>query len=323
MNRSLLVAFGLLLSSSLYSQKISISLFNELSLNTILVTPTQGSYKLVTGKEEIPLRTDQIIYLSKVGDSILVRDATSNLGTWSRVSIVGQTENDVIRSKDLDGAEKLFTIVNENADGTQTTLGSIGAEGPKNYLIHIFIRANGNIEVYAQSIDHPFQIQKVGEFAKQPAQQVSQSWFRETWVGEALNWLEGKVGTGGDVLTWKGIEGGNESRKGNGEQIEIGDIMSTMFNPNAKLDMTDLSNPLLMLIKTFGRMNQALSIGNDLNPDNKIDLGSNNNSEYKFNPKIDTFVRDTDDAADIPISKKDVPKYRERVKKYNENKEKK
>ncbi len=101
MNRSLLVAFGLLLSSSLYSQKISISLFNELSLNTILVTPTQGSYKLVTGKEEIPLRTDQIIYLSKVGDSILVRDATSNLGTWSRVSIVGQTENDVIRLKPI------------------------------------------------------------------------------------------------------------------------------------------------------------------------------------------------------------------------------
>jgi len=101
MYRSFLAALALLLSTSVYSQKISVSIFNELSLNTILITPTQGSYKLITGNGEIQLRTDQIIYLSKVGDSILVRDASFNLGTWSRVSIVGQTENDAIRIKPI------------------------------------------------------------------------------------------------------------------------------------------------------------------------------------------------------------------------------
>lgn len=97
----ILIIVGLLLSVNIYAQKISISLFNDLSLNTILLTPTEGNYKLITAKGEIRLLTDQIIYLSKVGDSILVRDANSNLGTWARVSVVGQTEEDVIRVKPI------------------------------------------------------------------------------------------------------------------------------------------------------------------------------------------------------------------------------
>lgn len=101
MNRTILFFVGFLLSVNLYSQKISISLFNDLALNTVLVTPTQGGYKIVTPKSEIPIKIDQIIYLSRVGDSILVRDANTNLGKWARVSIVGQTDNDVIRVKPI------------------------------------------------------------------------------------------------------------------------------------------------------------------------------------------------------------------------------
>ncbi|RPH34527.1 MAG: SpoIID/LytB domain-containing protein [Bacteroidales bacterium] len=101
MNRIILSVLGFLLSTNIYSQKVGISLFNDLNLNTVLITPTEGSYKLITAKGEIKLLTDQIIYLSKIGDSILVRDANSNLGTWARVSIVGQTEEDVIRVKPI------------------------------------------------------------------------------------------------------------------------------------------------------------------------------------------------------------------------------
>jgi len=101
MKRSILLLSVLLLSANLFSQKISISIFNDLKLNTILVTPTDGTYKLITGDKEIILKINQIVYLSRVGDSILVRDASANLGTWQRVSIVGQTENDVIRVKSI------------------------------------------------------------------------------------------------------------------------------------------------------------------------------------------------------------------------------
>lgn len=101
MKRSILAIIGLLLSANLFSQKISISIFNDLNLNTILVTPTEGNYKLITGKGEIPIKINQIVYLSRVGDSILVRDASANLGTWPRVSIVGNTDNDIIRVKSI------------------------------------------------------------------------------------------------------------------------------------------------------------------------------------------------------------------------------
>lgn len=101
MKRIVLSISIFLVSLNSYSQKISISLFNDLNLNTVLVTPTQGDYRLITPKEEIKLVVDQIIYLSRLGDSILVRDANSNLGTWSRVSIVGKSNEDEIRVKPI------------------------------------------------------------------------------------------------------------------------------------------------------------------------------------------------------------------------------
>lgn len=101
MNRIFLFIAVVLISFEGHSQKISISLFNDLNLNTILVTPTQGNYKIITPKSEINLTNDQIIYISKLGDSILVRDANSNFGTWARVSIVGTSNEDEIRVKPI------------------------------------------------------------------------------------------------------------------------------------------------------------------------------------------------------------------------------
>jgi stage II sporulation protein D len=49
------------------------------------------------GNEEFLLSPNQIVYISKVGDSLRVRDMSSNLGTWKRVSLVGQTGTDVVR----------------------------------------------------------------------------------------------------------------------------------------------------------------------------------------------------------------------------------
>jgi len=101
MKRTIFVVIAILFTTNSFSQKISISIYNDLNLNTVLVTPTSGSYKLILGQKEIQLKTDQIIYLSRLGDSILVRDANSNLGAWSRVSVVGQTDEDAIRIKPI------------------------------------------------------------------------------------------------------------------------------------------------------------------------------------------------------------------------------
>lgn len=101
MKRTFFAFIALLISANSFSQKISISIYNDLNLNTVLVTPTNGSYKLILGQSEVQLKTDQIIYLSRLGDSILVRDANSNLGAWSRVSVVGLTDEDAVRVKPI------------------------------------------------------------------------------------------------------------------------------------------------------------------------------------------------------------------------------
>ena len=79
------------------AQKISVSLHNELSLQTLLITPVSGRYLIVTEDGNFSLSPNQIIYVSRTGDSVMVRDMASHYGTWKRVSIVGQTDKDVIR----------------------------------------------------------------------------------------------------------------------------------------------------------------------------------------------------------------------------------
>ncbi|MGD9978088.1 MAG: SpoIID/LytB domain-containing protein [Bacteroidales bacterium] len=95
----------LLLGLSVFSQKVGISIFNDIKLSTILITPTNGNYRLLIGDVTEPLHVNQILYLSRSGDSIIVRDANHNFGTWKRVTIVGGTNEDVIRVKPIIPAE--------------------------------------------------------------------------------------------------------------------------------------------------------------------------------------------------------------------------
>lgn len=82
---------------TVHAQKVSISLFNSYQSQTLVLTPVTGSYSIIAGDTIIPLSSNQIIYISRSGDSVKVRDMISHYGTWSRVSVVGQTENDVVR----------------------------------------------------------------------------------------------------------------------------------------------------------------------------------------------------------------------------------
>lgn len=79
------------------AQKLSVSLFNEHNLKTLLITPVTGSYTLIYGDNEYILFPNQILYVSRANDSIMVRDMSTNLGTWKRVSLVGRTGNDAVR----------------------------------------------------------------------------------------------------------------------------------------------------------------------------------------------------------------------------------
>ncbi len=102
MNRFFAAILSLtLISATAFAQKISVSIFNDTPLSTVLITPTKGQYKLILGDSHELMQVNQILYLSRVGDSILVRDANRNLGTWKRVSLVGGTNEDIIRVKPI------------------------------------------------------------------------------------------------------------------------------------------------------------------------------------------------------------------------------
>lgn len=101
MKRIIIYILLTIFCGSTFAQKLSISIFNEKSLTTILLTPTRGEYKLITGDVENTIKVNQIVYLTRIGDSISVRDANRNLGVWSRVSVVGQTGADLIRVKPI------------------------------------------------------------------------------------------------------------------------------------------------------------------------------------------------------------------------------
>ena len=97
MKHIILVLFVLVSVSFSNAQKISVSLHNELNLQTVLITPVSGNYSIVTEDGNFALSPNQIIYISRVGDSVRVRDMASHYGTWKRISIVGHSDNDAIR----------------------------------------------------------------------------------------------------------------------------------------------------------------------------------------------------------------------------------
>lgn len=90
-----------ILSFSASGQKLSVSIFNDTRFNTVLVTPTQGGYNMLLGDSVVNIKTYQIIYISRQGDSVLVRDENHSYGIYKRVTLVGLTGNDVFRLKPI------------------------------------------------------------------------------------------------------------------------------------------------------------------------------------------------------------------------------
>ncbi len=97
--KALLTITLLVQSFCLFAQKVTISIFNDTRLNTILLTPMQGSYNLMFADTIVTVKPNQIIYISRQGDSVLVRDENCSYGLYSRVTLVGNSGDDVFRLK--------------------------------------------------------------------------------------------------------------------------------------------------------------------------------------------------------------------------------
>lgn len=107
MRKSLVFLVFAFVAVTVSAQKLSISLFNDLALQTVLITPETEGYKLIAGDVVVDLKVNQILYISRSGDSVLVRDASKNYGKWRRASIVAQTAKGIIRFKPIMPAQPL------------------------------------------------------------------------------------------------------------------------------------------------------------------------------------------------------------------------
>ena len=99
--RQIIAISLLLLPHAIWAQKLSISIFNETPLSSLLLTPTHGQYRLVMPDTAISVSANQLVYITRKGDSISVRDAQHDWGTHRRVALVGQTGHDLVRIKPI------------------------------------------------------------------------------------------------------------------------------------------------------------------------------------------------------------------------------
>lgn len=83
------------------AQKLSVSIFNEVQLSSVLVTPSRGAYSLIMDDTTINVGVNQLVYITRMGDSLSVRNANQNLGVYNRIAMVGLTGNDLLRVKPI------------------------------------------------------------------------------------------------------------------------------------------------------------------------------------------------------------------------------
>jgi stage II sporulation protein D len=82
------------------NRRVTISLFNDYSVQTYVITPVSGNYLLIADGntlEQVPAGT--ILYLSLLGDSILVRQIDHTIGQYAQVILKGSTDHDFFRLK--------------------------------------------------------------------------------------------------------------------------------------------------------------------------------------------------------------------------------
>lgn len=92
MKKVILISF-IFYSSIVSSQKINIALFFEKSINSIVFTTNQGSYILIADSNYLKLHQSDLLHISFLRDSILIKTLTDSLGLFARIEIKGIDKN--------------------------------------------------------------------------------------------------------------------------------------------------------------------------------------------------------------------------------------
>lgn len=104
----LLGAVVLLLNmhTSLFSQNVRVSLFNEEPLKTVIVSSLKGAYTVWgDGDKLFSLKNTDAIYLSMYDGQILMRNAEKPVGYFAKIRIESTDENAIIKIKPVEPAK--------------------------------------------------------------------------------------------------------------------------------------------------------------------------------------------------------------------------
>ncbi len=94
--RVFLIPLLIIVSLNTYSQKINISLFNDYTVTSFVLSIVKGSYSLRQNEQEIQhLKKHENMYLSLVGNSISVRIKGELNQTYSQISIISEGDSEI------------------------------------------------------------------------------------------------------------------------------------------------------------------------------------------------------------------------------------
>jgi stage II sporulation protein D len=89
--RFVLILIFVALFSSLWGQSVSISLFNDQSLRSIVVSQMLGKYSLIADSSKLlELTNDDAIYISMYGEKLAVRNSRGPIGFFNSVKFVSR-----------------------------------------------------------------------------------------------------------------------------------------------------------------------------------------------------------------------------------------
>ncbi len=83
-----------LIVSGISAQPISINIFNQQNIKTVVVSPNEGKYILASEHQrELKLKRNNIVYFTVVGDSVSAWDQDGLLGVFSSVTFTAKAKN--------------------------------------------------------------------------------------------------------------------------------------------------------------------------------------------------------------------------------------
>lgn len=100
------VSILLNMHTSLFSQNVRVSLFNEVPLKTVVVSSLKGTYTVWgDGDKLFSLKNTDAIYLSMYDGQILMRNAEKPVGYFAKIRIESADENAIIKIKPVEPAK--------------------------------------------------------------------------------------------------------------------------------------------------------------------------------------------------------------------------